>query len=76
MSGPTKIKENTLATLRGTRRAMSTARWLMSVARQPLEVQREAAFKRLDVEQAILALGNETLANIGAKLKENASNEN
>ncbi len=70
-SSPTKIRQETLATLRGTRRDMSTATWLRSVAAQPLEVQRETAYAMLDVEQAILAMGNEKLASIGLHLKEN-----
>ena len=71
MVSPTNIREQTLATLRGTRQDMSTSKWLRAVGKKPMEIQREAAFKRLEVEQAILELGNEKLSEISAKLKEN-----
>ncbi len=71
MSGPAIIRENTLTTLRGTRRDMSRAKWLRAVGKKPPEVRREAALIRMDIEQALLALGNEKLASISEKLKEN-----
>jgi len=71
MTSPTRLKQETLAALRGTRRDMSSAAWLSSLAGQPPEVRRKAAFAMLEVEQAILALGNGKLAEIGASLQEN-----
>ncbi len=71
MSSPTNIKKNTLQTLRGTRRDMSRAKFLLAMKRQPKNIRRKAALARMDVEQAILAMGNAKIANIGAKLQAN-----
>lgn len=73
MSSPGNIKKNTLQTLRGTRRDMSRAKFLLALKRQPKTVRRKAALARMDVEQAILAMGNAKIAGIGKKLKANES---
>ena len=74
MSTPSKSRDETLRILRGTRRDMSKAKWLMALKRQPKSVRREAAFHLLDTEQAILALGNAQLAAIRDKLIANEQN--
>ena len=71
MSGPVQIKAESLSTLRATRRAMSSARWLMIMKKRSLEERREAAFKRMAAEQMILTLGNVNLTEIRTKLKGN-----
>ncbi len=71
MSGPVQIKQESLSTLRATRHSMSSARWLMVMKKRSLEERREAALKRMAVEQMILTLGNKNLTEIRAKLKEN-----
>ena len=76
MSGPVQIKRESLSTLRATRRSMSSARWLMIMKKRSLEERREAALKRLAVEQMILTLGNENLTGISAQLKENENELN
>ena len=71
MSSPSKIKKDTLQTLRGTRRDMSRAKFLNALKRQPKSVRTKAAHARLDVEQALLELGNAKIAKIGDKLSAN-----
>lgn len=68
---PGKIRKETLKELRATRKSMTSAAWLLSIQKQPIEVRRDAALKLLDVEQAILALGNATLSDIRDQLVEN-----
>lgn len=68
MSTPAKSREESLRVLRGTRRDMSSAKWLLAVKKQPKKVRREAANRLLDIEQAILALGNAKLTEIRDKL--------
>jgi len=68
MTTPAESRKATLKELRDTRRDMSIAKWLLAVQAQPKAVRRKAAVRRLDVEQAILALGNTQLAEIRDKL--------
>lgn len=68
---PDNVLNDTLEGLRGTRRDMSRAIWLLAMKRQPESVRHEAALARLDVEQAILALGNATLSDIRQQLISN-----
>lgn len=71
MTSPSENRKETLRVLRATRREMSAAPFLLRMSRQPIEVRKDAAVKRLDVEQAILALGNAELGSIRDKLIEN-----
>jgi hypothetical protein len=68
---PGNIRKDTLAALRGTQRDMSSAKWLLAMKRQPKATRRDAAVARLEIDQAILALGNAKLRDIGAKLTAN-----
>ncbi len=71
MSTPGKLKKDTLQTLRGTRRDMSRAKFLLALKRQPKNVRQEAAMAHMEVELALLALGNAKIADIGKKLEKN-----
>lgn len=71
MSTPAKLRDESLRVLRGTRRDMSSAKWLLAMKKQPKKVRRKAANRLLDVEQAILALGNAKLTDIRDKLTAN-----
>jgi hypothetical protein len=68
MTSPSQSKKLTLQELRRTRRDMLSAEWLLAVKKQPKSVRRKAAFQLLNVEQAILELGNAQLAEIRDKL--------
>jgi hypothetical protein len=71
MPTPGELKTATLKELRATRADLTSAEWLLSLPSQPAEVRRDAAHKLLDIEQALLALGTATLADIRDKLVAN-----
>jgi hypothetical protein len=68
MTSPSQSKKLILQELRRTRRDMLSTEWLLAVKKQPKPVRRKAAFQLLNVEQAILELGNAQLAEIRNKL--------
>lgn len=71
MAGPASLKRQTLAALRAVRRDMSSAAWLSSLAEETPEARRKAAFAMLEVAQAILAMENGKLGEMGVALKRN-----
>jgi hypothetical protein len=71
MATPGELRTRTLRELRAARKDMTSAIFLISLESQPEQRRKEAALKLLDTERAILALGNEELAEIRDVLLEN-----
>lgn len=71
MATPAELRTETLRELRAARKDMTSAIFLMALENESPEKRTEAAHKLLDTERAILALGNEQLADIRDKLVAN-----
>lgn len=68
---PKQILNETLKSLREARRKLMSQDWHDAIEGRPPAERRQAALALFNVQEAILVLGNEELANIRDKLKAN-----
>ena len=68
---PSTLLQQSLTTLRATRKDIASAAFRLNLGKKPIEDQRNAALHAHDVENAILALQSADLANIRDKLVAN-----
>jgi hypothetical protein len=71
MATPSELRSQTLRELRAARKDMASVIFQMSLRKEPMEVQRDAALKQLATQQAILTLENAELSEIRDQLVAN-----